>query len=150
MTPHLAATLKAGYGSIDAKGTGFGTQGTFLATAEGEWIPTETASVKLGYDRNIVVDPIAVYTSDRVALSARQLVAGRFALGLDGSWTLLGYTPGTTTILRASPSVGAEVTRWFKVELAYAYTDRTSRDGAPNDGADYTKNEFWLKGVATY
>jgi hypothetical protein len=48
------------------------------------------------------------------------------------------------------PSVGVEVTRWLKGELAYAYTDRTSTSGAPYHGSDYNKSEAWLKAVATY
>lgn len=149
VTPHIAATVKAGYGSTLGVTP---TLGTWLAVVEGEWLPTETASVKLGYTHDLAVDPTAQYTTNRIALTARQLVAGRFALGLTGAWTLLGYTPGseTTSLLQVSPSVGVEVTRWLKAEVAYAYTERTSSTTQALTLFDYSKHEAWLKAVATY
>ncbi len=150
VTPHIAATVKAGYGSTMSVTP---TLGTWLAVVEGEWLPTETATVKLGYAHDLAVDPTAQYTTNRVALTARQLLAGRFALGLTGSWSLLGYAAplsGTTTILQVSPSLGVEVTRWLSAEVAYAYTDRSSEAGAPVSVFDYAKSEAWLKVVATY
>lgn len=149
VTPHVAATVKAGYGSTTGVTPSLG---TWLAAVEGEWMPSETTSVKLGYSHDLAVDPVALYATNRVSLSARQLVAGRVALGLTGSWDQLAYSPGseTTTILRASPSVGVDVTRWLKAELAYAYTDRSSSTGAVAVVRDYTKSEVWLKAVATY
>jgi hypothetical protein len=156
VTPHVAATLKAGYGSTTGVSP---TLGTWLAAAECEWLPTETATVKLGYTHDLAVDPQALYTTNRVALTARLLMAGRFALALTGSWDLLGYEGAggeTTAILQVSPSVGVEVTRWLRAEVAYAYTDRSSSAGlalGPLAGLaalDYTKSEAWLKAVATY
>jgi hypothetical protein len=149
VTPHLAATVKAGYGSAASSNAAFGTLGTFLANVEGNWIPSETANVKLGYARDVRVDPGVLYTDDRISIEARQLMAGRFELGLIGSWELLSYSPGsdTSTIVTVTPSVGAEITRWLKAELAYAYTDRNSDSYGRGS---YTKNEVWLKAVATY
>lgn len=157
VTPHIAATLKAGYGSTTSVTTAAGTTkalGTWLAAAEGEWLPSETTSVKLGYTHDLAVDPAVQYTVNRLTLNARQLVAGRFAFALAGSWEQLAYSSpasGTTDILHVSPSVGVEVTRWLRTELAYAYTDRASSSAAPLFGVrDYAKSEAWLKFVATY
>lgn len=149
VTPHIAATLKAGYGSTTGASP---TLGTWLATAECEWMPTEASSLKLGYGHDFKVDPVALYSTNQVFLAARQLVAGRVALGLTASWDLLGYSPGseTTNILQVSPVVGVEVTRWLKAEVAYAYTDRSSSAGAKTNIADYTKSEAWLRATATY
>lgn len=149
VTPHLAATVKAGYGATSG---GTANLGTWLATVEGEWMPSETSNVKLGYGHDLAVDPSALYADNRISLSARQLVAGRVVLGLTGSMDLLGYSPGsdTTTILQVSPSVGVEVTRWLKGELAYAYTDRKSSAARALALLDYSKSEIWLKAVATY
>ncbi len=151
ITPHLSTTVKAGYGS--ASGTYPGgaklSLGAFLANVEGEWMPTEAASVRVGYGHDLKVDPTDAYTSNRVFLDAKQKLAGRYTLGLTASYDDLAYElGGTTSILQASPSVGADVTRWLKMELAYAYSDRASSGGAP--GADYTKSELWLKATATY
>jgi hypothetical protein len=156
VTPHIAATLKAGYGSTTSTTTSTGTTpalGTWLAAVEGEWLPSETTSVRLGYSHDLAVDPRAQYELNRLSLDARQLVAGRVALALTGSWEYLAYSPGseTTTILQVSPSVGVEVTRWLRTELAYAYTDRSSTAGVALLGVrDYAKSEAWLKVVATY
>jgi hypothetical protein len=153
ITPHFAATVKVGYGTTGGDTGSYDSLGTFLATLEGEWMPTETASVKLGYVRDLAVDPVAIYTTDTVALTARQLVAGRVALGLTGSWQQLGYSlPGsaTSSIVTVKPSVGVDITRWLKAEVAYAYASRSYASGAPTLGGDYTKNEAWLKAVATY
>jgi hypothetical protein len=153
ITPHFGATVKVGYGTTGGDTGSYDSLGTVLATLEGEWMPAETTSVKLGYLRDLAVDPVAIYTTDTVALTARQLVAGRVALGLTGSWQQLGYSmPGseTASIVMVKPSVGVDITRWLKAEVAYAYTTRTYSAGAPSVGADYTKNEAWLKAVATY
>jgi len=149
VTPHVAATVKAGYGSAS---TAIVSQGTWLATVEGEWMPTESASVKLGYGHDFAVEATDVYGRNMITLAAHQLVAGRYLLGLSGSVDLLGYTPGseTTTILQVSPSVGVEVTRWLKCELAYAYTDRSSSAARAITLFDYSKSELWLKVVGTY
>lgn len=149
ITPHVSATVKAGYGSTTGATEDLG---TFLATAEVEWQPSETASVKVGYGHDFAVDPGALYTVDRVTASARMLVAGRVGLALTGGWTHLGYSPGSESsdIITASPAVDVEITRWLKAELAYAYTDRASSSGAALALRDYTKNEAWLKLTATY
>lgn len=146
VTPHLGATVKAGYGSTTGVTP---TLGTFLATVEGEWIPSETASVKLGYGHDLGVDPGLQYTSNRLSLAARQLMAGRYTLAFSASYDNLAFQGGgNTDILRASPSLGVDVTRWLKMELAYAYTDRASSSAGA--ASDYTKNEAWLKATCTY
>jgi len=153
ITPHVSATVKAGYGTTGGDTGSYDSLGTFLATVEGEWMPTETSSVKLGYFRDLMVDPGAIYTTDTVALTGRQLVAGRIALGLTGSWQQLGYSlasGGTGTIVQVKPSVGVDLTRWLKGEVAYNYSNRTYSANAPSFGVAYTKNEAWLKLVATY
>jgi hypothetical protein len=149
VTPHIAATVKVGYGSAD---TAIQKMSTFLAILEGEWMPTELASVKLGYAHDLNVEATDQYTTNRIVLAAKQLVAGKIALGLTGSVELLSYVPGseTTTILQVSPAVGVEVTRWLKAELAYAYTDRSSSAVKAQTLLDYSKSEVWLKAVATY
>lgn len=151
VTPHVSATLEAGYGttlSVTPK------LSTWLATAELEWLPSESSRVKLAYGHDLKAEATAIYDVHRVGLSARQLVGGRLALKLEASMRRLGYQGGsdTTTLLTASPAVTFEVTRWLSTELAYAYTDRSSTSGAiaALNVVDYTKHEAWLKAVFTY
>ncbi len=150
VTPHIAATLKAGYGSTTAVTPALS---TWLGTAEVEWIPSETTSLRLGYGHDLAVDPAAQYQVDRVSLFAKQLVAGRFAFACDGRWEHLAFPSGggSADVLTVTPSAGVEVTRWLRTELAYAYTDRSTSSTKTLFGVrSYSKNEVWLKVVATY
>jgi hypothetical protein len=154
ITAHLAGTLKAGYASTTAGPS----LGTFLAVAEGEWIPTEVSSVKLRYTHDLGVDPgtaFALYGTNRVALDARSLLGGRFLLRAVASWELLDYTgsSASTQLILVEPSVGVEVARWFRIEAAYAFTKRSSSDlpvGTAIPAFDFSKSEGWLKAVLTY
>lgn len=151
VTPHVSATLEAGYGSTVGVTPSLA---TWLATAELEWMPTEASQVKLAYGHDLQAETTAIYDVNRVNLSARQLVGGRLALKVDASLRRLGYqgSSDTTTLVNVSPSAEFEVTRWFSTELAYAYTERTSSAGAiaALNVVDYAKNEVWLKAVFTY
>ena len=150
ITPHIGATLKAGYGSAGSTAVS-DALGTWLATAELEWQPGETTRVSVGYGHDLAVDPAAQYEINRVNASARQLVAGRVALALTAGLDQLSYATGSNTILRVSPTVGVEVTRWLRAEVGYAYTDRAASTDAPLFAAnEYSKSEAWLKAVATY
>jgi len=151
VTPHLSATLEAGYGSTLGVTPSLG---TWLATADLEWLPTETGSVALRYAHDLATDPTTLYELNRVSLEAKQLVAGRYTLRGRASLSRLGFVSGrgNSTVVNLSPGVEAEVTRWLRTELAYAYTDRASSDAAIAFLAapDYTKHELWLKAVFTY
>ena len=150
ITPHVGATLKAGYGSAGSTAVSE-SLGTWLATAEVEWQPSETTRVSLGYGHDLTVDPAAQYETNKLNAEARQLVAGRVALALSVGFDQLAYKTGSNTILRVSPTVGVEVTRWLRAELGYAYTDRAASTDAPVFAAnEYSKSEVWLKAVATY
>ena len=152
ITPHLAATAKVGYGATTGVAPALS---TWLVLAQGEWLPTEVASVKCTYAHDFAVDPQVAYDLNRAAVDAKYLAAGRLALGLHAGWERLGYasTSATTTILVASPSVGYEFARWMRGEVAYAYTDRSSTGLtalAFLPAPDYTKSEAWLKLAFTY
>lgn len=153
VTPHIGATLKAGYGSVGSTAVS-DSLGSWLATAELEWQPAETTRVSVGFGHDFAVDSVnreAQYETNKVSVEARQLVAGRFALALSAGFDQLSYSTGSNTILRVSPTVGVEVTRWLRAELGYAYTDRAASTDAPAFAAnEYSKSEAWLKAVATY
>jgi hypothetical protein len=123
VTTHLSATLEAGYGGTAGVTDTFG---TWLASVQLKWLPTETGSVALTYGHDLRVDPVAQYELNSVQLEARQLVAGRYTLKAAAAYNRLGYRNGlgNTDILSFTPAVEAELARWLRAELAYAYTDR--------------------------
>jgi len=153
VTPHLAATAKVGYGATTGVTPSLS---TWLITASGEWLPTETASVKGSYSHDFAVDPQATYDVNRLALDARYLAGGRLTLAFHAGWDRLGYasTSATTNILVVSPAVDYDVARWLRAEVAYAYTDRSNNglgaSTASLPAVAYSKSEAWLKLVFTY
>ena len=162
VTAHLAATLKVGYGTtLSVSGPGAGAAApsvsTWLANLSAEWIPTDTATVKLTYGHDFGADPgitYALYQTNRVALDGHIQLAGRFGLGASAGWDRVDYqaVSASTDILRFSPVVDAEVLRWLRAEVAYAYSSRSSSGGgtASLPAFEYGKHEAWLKVVATY
>jgi hypothetical protein len=151
VTSHFAATLKGGYGSTLAVTSG-AQLGTWLATAEGEWLPSETTSLKAGYAHDFAVDPgVPIYEAHRFQVTGRMLLGGRLSLGARGSVDLLAYQGGGSTMLvQAAPVVGMELARWLRAEASLGYTDRRSSDEIKPAVLGYSKVEGWLKVTATY
>ena len=152
VTSHFAATLKGGWGSTLSVTPGQGIA-TWLATAEGEWLPSETTSVKAGYAHDFAVDPgVPIYEAHRALLSGRMLLGGRLSLGARATVDLLGYVQGggSTLIIQAAPVVGMELSRWLRTEATVGYTDRVSSSEAKAAVPGYSKVEAWLKVTATY
>jgi hypothetical protein len=154
VTPHLGATVKLGY--ADTLGSTPESFGTVLATVEGEWLASESARVRLGWDHGFGMEPATefyLYTSDRILLGARYSLAGRYGARLDASWERRAYAfvsgADTAQFYRIEPALEAALSRWINATLGYAYTSRTS-DFASGPGYDYSKNEAWLKVVFTY
>jgi len=160
VTPHLGATLKGGWGSANAEG-GAGIS-TWLARAEVEWLPTLTTSARLGYVHDWGGDPgqpFALYTTSRIYLDGKALLAARWSVGVSGQWEYLSYevAGGTNTIFRLEPTVDYSVARWLTVGVGYAWSSRSvagfenAYPGFPSQLAyDYTKNELWLRARGTY
>lgn len=155
VSPRLAGTLKAGYGRT------FGDveKNTWLASAELEWLASETTSARLGYSHDVGVDPglvLSVYLAHRAYAEAKVLLGGRVAAKLLGQVDNRDYQTGagvTATLFRIEPSIDAEVFRWFHVGVGYAYTDRTADLGGVTTSArgfEYSKSEAWLRLTATY
>lgn len=157
VTPHLGATVKAGYGATsgaqeDAAGP--------LVTVEAEWTPAQTVTARAGYVRRHGVDPgtvLSVYTADRVGAMGRILLAGRYTAGIDASWESRAYEiaagSATAEVLTVSPSLEVALARWMTATLAYAYTSRDSAFPASIPAApayDYSKSEAWLKLAVKY
>jgi hypothetical protein len=162
VTTHLAATLKGGYATTldltldPAAGPAPSNFGTWLATAQVEWIPSAFSSLKLTVNHDLGFDPgttYALYGITHVSLDGKSKVNSVFSAGLLLDWALLGYRDAATTstqVITVKPSVQAELSRWLMLELAYQYTDRSTDLTAPPPGWEYSKNEVWLRGVVTY
>jgi hypothetical protein len=152
VTPRFTVSLKGGYGSSVGLTPSLG---TWLAILEGEWVPGETTSVKGSYAHDLGVDPTTpLYQTHRLALTGRQLVAGRISLGGRVSFDVLDYQGGgSTDVFSVSPTIGYEVTRWLHTEASVAYTDRSSSNGVSTGASgigNYSRTEAWLKLVGTY
>jgi hypothetical protein len=157
VTAHLGATVKVGYGATS--GAQEDVAGP-LATVEAEWIPVQTATVRVGYGRRHGVDPgttLSVYTADRVGAAGRILFGGRYAAGVDAGWEHRAYEiaagSATADVLTVTPSLEAALARWMTATLAYAYTSRDSSFPASIPAApayDYSKSEAWLKLAVKY
>ena len=135
-----------------------GSLSTWLVNLEGEWLPTETTGLKLGYLHDLGADPGATggYTTHRVYANARALLAGRYTLQLDGSYEHRDFGAGplrSADLLYGSPSVGVELARWLSVSGGVGFTKRSSSLG-PNaadlPGYDFDKIEAFLRLRGTY
>jgi len=154
---HLAGTVKGGYGDT------FGTFGsgyrTWLANVEGEWLPVETTSLKLGYLHDYGADPgkASLYDSHRLYADAHTLLEGRFTGKLSASFEHRSFvlvSGSSADLFRVEPSVEVEMARWLRAAAGYAYTKRTSKQPAgaisPLPGFAYGKSEIYLRLTATY
>lgn len=162
VTPHLGASVKLGYADTTTS-TNQGVS-TWLATIEAEWLATEAAKLRLGWNHQYGVDPgnvLALYTANVVVLGARYDLAGRYGARLDAYWERRDYphaapsSPGAAPgasgdIYRIEPGFEAALTRWLNGSVAYAYSSRSSSSSAAPSGFDYSKNEVWIRLVATY
>jgi hypothetical protein len=170
VTPHLGATLKAGYSGTYGVATGkvatgsaaivsleTGNLSTWLSTVEAEWIATDSASVKAGWTHGLGIDPgPALYTSNRVYGTGRILLAGRYGIRFDATFESRAYSPGSASasLVRLEPAFEAGIARWMSASLGYAYSRRTSSSlpatFAPLPVFDYSKNETWLRVSVRY
>jgi hypothetical protein len=157
LTTHLAGTLEAGY--ADTFGSAPEPFRTWLATAELEWLATETAGVRVGYEHDLGIDPgtlYSLYARNRVYADGRILLGSRYTARLGVQWDHRTYElvrDSTSSLVRVEPSLEAEVARWLVVSLGYAYTSRDSKlltvtSSIP--GFDYSKHEVWVRATFTY
>jgi len=155
-TAQLAGTVKGGWASTTATPT---TTSSWYANVEGEWIPTETTSLKLGYLHDSDADPGlgGGYSGHRIYLDSRALLAARYTVMLSAQYERRDYRRNTMVrsadLVTASPSVEVEVLRWLRAGAGVAYTKRTSRRvaGSPDlPGFEFDKYEAFLRLRGTY
>jgi hypothetical protein len=153
---HLAGTVKGGWATSTVTGA---STSTWYANVEGEWIPTETVSAKLGYLHDSNADPGigGGYEGHRAYLDAKALLDARYTTRLSLQYERRSYRGSavvrTADLISASPSIDAEVTRWLRAGVGMAYTRRTSTLVAgtpPLPGFKFDKTEVFLRVRGTY
>ncbi len=157
VTPHIGASIKAGWGQAWDSGSG---EGTFLTDIGTEWIPIQGASLRVGYSRAFGIDPLAAfYTSNSMYVMGRIRMAQRYTLKAAMRYDNLSFAKadGTTNYFRVEPGVDATISPWMTASLGYSYNSRDS--SLSTTGAlvipqalafPYSKNEVWLKLGFTY
>ena len=165
VTTHLAATVKAGYGttlslSLDPAAVPQATVsrfGTWLALVSAEWIPSQPLEPQADLEPRPRLRPRhhlgALHRHPRDAgreEQAQQPAHRRRPGGLGHARPTATRPARTSNVLTARPSLQAELTRWLMLELAYQYTDRTTDAATAPPGWKYSKHEVWLRGVVTY
>ncbi len=148
ITPHLAATVKAGYGDT------FGSAGiayrTWLANVELEYVTLGTAGGRVGYVHEYSADPVAaysVYGIHRFYLEGRMLLGGRLTAGARGEYDIVEYPSSAgLQVATFTPRLEVEVTRWLYAAAGYGLTWRSSSgaSGAAAPVPGSTKHEVWL------
>ena len=151
---HVAGTIKGGYGNVSNSPSSYG---SWLANLEAEWLPLETASLKIGYLHDVGVDPgrDSGYTTHRLYLTAGAQMAGRYTGQLDGAFEHREYAVGSTTgdLFQLGPSVSVELARWLDVGAGVTYTKRTTSlpAGSPAlPGYNFNKTGAFLRVRGTY
>ncbi len=156
VTPHIATTLKGGYGqTLGAADTA---HKTWLANAEIEYLLSDFAGVKVGYSHTFQADAglvFSLYDQHRVYADAKMLLAGRLTLHGQAEWDALEYPldtgNATTQLVRFNPGFDYELMRWAVVGVSYMFTHRTAtNDASAIPSFNYTKHEVWLRATFTY
>lgn len=175
LTPRVAATAKLGYGSASAQaftissGTNAGSfpstsYGTVLADLAVEWLPMDALSFRVGYLRNVGLDPaLSIMVQNSVNGLAELKFAERYAFRVGARWDSFGFqvqpaNGGETSFLRVDPTVEGKFGRWLTGSFGYVYSYRSAswpdslkdNSGNPLTQPPYSKNELFLRVGATY
>ncbi len=145
VTPRIAVTLKGGWSdTFETAGVPFR---TWLANVEVEYVTQAALGGKIGYARDLAVDPgtsYSLYKVHRLYGDAKALLGGRLTVTIHGEWSLLDYelARSSSQVLSLRPAVDYEVTRWGYVGASYQLGYRTAQDAAAAIPAfNYTKHE---------
>ncbi len=157
VTPHLAATVKAGYG--DTFGSAGGSYRAWLANLELEYVTLGTAGGRVGYVHEYSADPgigFSLYSIHRLYLEGRMLLGGRLTASARGEYDIVDYASSAAVqVATFTPKLEVEVTRWLYAAAGYGLTWRTSSAASGAAGAGipvpgYTKHEIWLSAKLVY
>ncbi|HEU4384355.1 MAG TPA: outer membrane beta-barrel protein [Anaeromyxobacteraceae bacterium] len=154
VTPRVAVTLKAGWGTaFDSPGFDWS---TWLGLAEVQYVTQGPVGAKLGYLHDFRADPgtdYSLYELNRVYADGKILLGGRLTIRATLSWDGVEYVINgvKSSIFTFAPAVDYELMRWIYVGATYTITSRTSSGlAAPVPAFDYTRQLIGLRVVFAY
>ena len=155
ITTKLSALLKVGW----AQGWGSGSTSTVIGQAEVTWLPTELASLAVGFLRDVYpVSGNGSYVDDRPYLTGKIFLGGRLSLTLTAAYDWFNFAvgnPGTPTTGRNDSQFTAnlvgeyQVLRWFLVGAGLLVTYHTSSQ-TTNNALNYTQWQPYVQVTFTY
>jgi hypothetical protein len=150
VTPHFSTVARLGYGQDLSTGSVSGVAG-IIGQLEASYLPTETASVRLGVVRDFqpVTSPYVDYTDDRPYLAGRVQLFGRLVLHGQASLDYLSYLGGTgpsRNDLVFSVDAGAdfEAFRWLILSGGGVFADRSS-DNKTTLGLNFNDEQGYIR-----
>jgi hypothetical protein len=177
ITTNIEAALKVGYAQTFINNEAFqaipqlakvGNQYTVVGQALIGYVFGDTGSVRLGFNRTLqpISTALSYSTSNLFYLTSKVLLAGRWNLHLNVSYSLINYAlnaeasgPRTDQLFIIDLGPEYEVTRWFRVGLDYNLSSVGSDDPSFNIYANaspvfgpygYTDNQFYIKLTFVY
>ncbi len=156
ITTKLSTLLKVGW----AQGWGSGSISTVIGQAEVTWLPTELASLTVGFLRDVY--PVAgngSYVDDRPYLTGKIFLGGRLSISLTAAYDFFDFalgnpppnpTPGRNdTQLTFNLVAEYQVMRWFLVGGGLLFTYHTSSQST-NNALNYTQWQPYVQVTFTY
>jgi Putative beta-barrel porin 2 len=152
ITTKLSAILKAGW----AQGFGTGEISTVIGQAEVSWLPTELATLTVGFLRDVYpVSGYGSYIDDRPYLSGKIFLGGRLQLSLTAAYDFFDYasspqnpTGRNDSQLSFNAAATYQVARWFLVGGGLLFTYHTS--SLDVNSTNYTQWEPYVEVTFTY
>jgi len=156
ITTKLSTLLKVGW----VQGFGSGAISTVIGQAEVTWLPTELASLTVGFLRDVY--PVAgngSYVDDRPYLTGKIFISGRLSLSLTAAYDFFDFALGNPapnptpsrndTQLTLNFVADYQVTRWFIVGAGLLFTYHTSSQST-NNALNYTQWQPYVQVTFTY
>ncbi len=157
VTTKLAVIFKVGW----AQGFGDGHLSTVIGQAEVKWLPTELASLAVGFLRDVFpVSGNGSYIDDRPYINGKIFLGGRLSLGLTVSYDFFDFAlgdPADPTSTRNDTQLSGnllceyQVLRWFIVGAGLIVNHHTSSGSDAADNAlNYTQWQPYVQVTFTY
>jgi hypothetical protein len=157
ITTKLAVIFKVGWG----QGFGDGHLSTVIGQAEVKWLPTELASLAVGFLRDVYpVSGNGSYIDDRPYINGKIFMGGRLSLGLTVSYDFFDFARGDPTAPTTSRNDSQlsgnllceyQVLRWFVLGAGFLVNHHTSTGTDAADNAlNYTQWQPYVQVTLTY
>src|SRR5208282_268670 len=130
-----------------------------IGQAELTWLPTELASLTVGFLRDVYpVSGNGSYVDDRPYLTGKMFLGGRLSLTLTAAYDFFDFALGNPTTpttgrndtqLTANLVAEYQVLRWFVVGAGLLFTYHTSSEST-NNALNYTQWQPYVQVTFTY